>query len=167
MLPPHKTESTAFFRACARFCAVCRFSFGELSRRSPDGQVAMSATYFISCGTKSAKRAENPCPSRKYLASTAIYRLYTFCCQFARGFFRISDKKLFCIKALFRPVLLSRFSTVKVKLFHEKLSQLHKLQGGGAEKAVCCFSADSLLGQTKRFKMPSAVLWASSAEELF
>ena len=167
MLPLQKTESTAFFRACARFCAVCRFSFGELSRRFPDGQVAMSATYFISCGTKSAKRAENPCPSRKYLASTAIYRLYTFCCQFARGFFRISDKKLFCVKALFRPVLLSRFSTVKVKLFHENLSQLHKLQGGGAEKAVCRFSADSLLGQTKRFKMPSAVLWASSAEELF
>ena len=24
----------------------------------PDGQVAMSATYFISCGTKSAKRAD-------------------------------------------------------------------------------------------------------------
>ena len=114
----------------------------------------MSATYFISCGTKSAKRAENPCPSRKYLASTAIYRLYTFCCQFARGFFRISDKKLFCIKALFRPVLLSRFSTVKVKLFHEKLSQLHKLQGGGAEKAVCCFSADSLLGKQNDLKCP-------------
>ena len=154
-------------RACARFCSSLPLHAFPVQCRPSDGQAAMSATYFIYCGTKSAKRAENPCPSRKHLASTAIYRLYTFCCQFARGFFRISDKKLFCIKALFRPVLLSRFSTVKVKLFHEKLSQLHKLQGGGAEKAVCCFSADSLLGQTKRFKMPSALLWASSAEELF
>ena len=160
-------KAPRFSRACARLTAACRFSVLQFQCRSTDGQAAMIATYFIFRGTKSAKRAENPCPPRKYLASTAIYRLYTFCCQFARGFFRISDKKLFCIKALFRPVLLSRFSTVKVKLFHEKLSQLHKLQGGGAEKAVCCFSADSLLGQTKRFKMPSAVLWASSAEELF
>ena len=94
----------------------------------------MSATYFISCGTKSAKRAENPCPSRKYLASTAIYRLYTFCCQFARGFFRISDKKFFC--KIFRclwPRLL-RFSTGKMKLFHQKLSQLHKRHLPAAKK---------------------------------
>ena len=118
-------------RACARFCSSLPLHALPVQCRPSDGQAAMSATYFISCGTKSAKRAENPCPSRKYLASTAIYRLYTFCCQFARGFFRISDKKLFCVKALFRPVLLSRFSTVKVKLFHENLSQLHKLQEGG------------------------------------
>ena len=100
---------------------VDNFINSDIKKSLPEGK-----EHFLA---KSAKRAENPCPSRKYLASTAIYRLYTFCCQFARGFFRISDKKLFCIKALFRPVLLSRFSTVKVKLFHENLSQLHKLQG--------------------------------------
>ena len=89
----------------------------------------MIATYFIFRGTKSAKRAENPCPPRKYLASTAIYRLYTFCCQFARGFFRISDKKFFEEKSFRCLLRLSDFSTAKVKLFHEKLSELHKLQG--------------------------------------
>ena len=91
----------------------------------------MIATYFIFRGTKSAKRAENPCPPRKYLASTAIYRLYTFCCQFARAFFRISDKKFFRFKSSSPPLPPSVFSTAEMKLFHEKLSQLHKLQEWG------------------------------------
>ena len=94
----------------------------------------MSATYFIFCGTKSAKRAENPCPSRKYLASTAIYRLYTFCCQFARGFFRISDKNFFAENATACLPRVSDFSTGTMKLFHEKLSEMHKLQEWGEKK---------------------------------
>ena len=129
-----KPESTVLCRACARFCSSLPLHALPVQCRPSDGQAAMSATYFISCGTKSAKRAENPCPSRKHLASTAIYRLYTFCCQFARGFFRISDKKFFC--KIFRclwPRLL-RFSTVKMKLFHQKLSQLHKLQDREGER---------------------------------
>ena len=129
-----KPESTVLCRACARFCSSLPLHALPVQCRPSDGQAAMSATYFISCGTKSAKRAENPCPSRKHLASTAIYRLYTFCCQFARGFFRISDKKFFC--KIFRclwPRLL-RFSTVKMKLFHQKLSQLHKRHLPAAKK---------------------------------
>ena len=129
-----KPESTVLCRACARFCSSLPLHALPVQCRPSDGQAAMSATYFISCGTKSAKRAENPCPSRKHLASTAIYRLYTFCCQFARGFFRISDKKFFC--KIFRclwPRLL-RFSTGKMKLFHQKLSEMHKLQDREGER---------------------------------
>ena len=114
----------------------------------------MIATYFIFRGTKSAKRAENPCPPRKYLASTAIYRLYTFCCQFARAFFRISDKKFFRFKSSSPPLPPSVFSTAEMKFFHEKLSQLHKLQEWRGKRAVCCSSADSLFRQIKRFKCP-------------
>ena len=67
-------------------------SLDLLSLSCWDGQAAMKATYFFSCGTKSAKWAENPCPPRKHLAVTAIYRLYTSRRHFASTFFRISDK---------------------------------------------------------------------------
>ena len=130
-------KALRFSRACARLATACRFSVLCLGCRSTDGQAAMIATYFIFCGTKSAKRAENPCPSRKYLASTAIYRLYTFCCQFARGFFRISDKNFskFKIGSSLPPP--SVFSTGKMKLFHQKLSQLHKSQVIPCQNAAC------------------------------
>ena len=132
-----KPESTVLCRACARFCSSLPLHALPVQCRPSDGQAAMSATYFISCGTKSAKRAENPCPSRKYLAFTAIYKLYTFCCQFARGFFRISDKNFskFKIGSSLPPP--SVFSTGKMKLFHQKLSQLHKSQVIPCQNAAC------------------------------
>ena len=115
-------KAPRFSRACARLTAACRFSVLQFQCRSTDGQAAMIATYFIFRGTKSAKRAENPCPPRKYLASTAIYRLYTFCCQFARAFFRISDKKFSKFKSCPFSPRSWFFSTAKMKLFHQKLS---------------------------------------------
>ena len=96
--------------------------------------MAVEARYFLGGQGFSARFADfvprkmkyvaiiAACPSRKYLASTAIYRLYTFCCQFARAFFRISDKKFFRFKSSSPPLPPSVFSTAEMKLFHEKLS---------------------------------------------
>ena len=87
----------------------------------------MKATYFFSCGTKSAKRAEYPCPPRKHLAATAIYRLYTFRRHFASTFFRISDKNFRLIAEAEIPFPFCALAPRKTIFFHKNLADLHKV----------------------------------------
>ena len=129
-------ESTASFVPAPDFQQFAASAFLQFQCRSTDGQAAMIATYFIFRGTKSAKRAENPCPPRKYLASTAIYRLYTFCCQFARAFFRISDKKFSKFKScpFSLPVLV--FLHRKDETFSRKVVVIAQIAGVEREKGT-------------------------------
>ena len=46
------------------------------------------------------------------------------------------------------------------EIFSRKVVAIAQIAGVEREKTVCCSSADSLFRQIKRFKMPSAVLWA-------
>ena len=66
--------------------------------------MAVTARCFLGGQGSSAHFADFVPQEKKYVAFTAIYRLYTFCIHFASGFFRISDKKFLLFQnGLFPP----------------------------------------------------------------